>query len=158
MASDNTHQPFIERVIAIALEAEAEGNLPVGALITLEDKIIAEGPSQLLKPHYWPGGHAEIVAMRRVPATLWAQAREMTLYSTLEPCLMCISSALLHGIGQVVYAATDPEGGGGYLLNNLPSFYDERAIPRLVGPLSEEKARPLYERLRTAFVELPCAN
>jgi tRNA(adenine34) deaminase len=137
---------FMERAIKLALEAESAGNLPVGALITLEGKIIAEGASSLLIPYYDPKGHAEMNAMDKVDISLWTRAKEMTCYTTLEPCCMCFGRLLLSGIGRIVFGATDTEGGSSCLLPNLPKFYSAKNTPSFVGPLMPEACEPLFER------------
>lgn len=137
---------FMERAIALALKAESAGNLPVGALITLEGEIIAEGASSLLIPYYDPKGHAEMNAMDKVDISLWTRAREMTCYTTLEPCCMCFGRLLLSGIGRIVFGSTDTEGGSTCLLPNLPKFYSARNTPTFVGPLMPEACDPLFER------------
>ena len=93
MAYDD--KKYISRAIQIALDAEIRGNLPVGAVITLDNNIIAEGGSSILIPVYHPGRHAEMEALGQVPIELWHRAREMTCYTTLEPCVMCFGALLL---------------------------------------------------------------
>lgn len=80
---------YLRRAVGLALEAEKQGNLPIGAVVTLDDRVIAEAGNALLIPQYHPGRHAEIEALQRVPENLWPRAREMTCYTTLEPCMMC---------------------------------------------------------------------
>jgi len=102
---------FFQHAIQLAVEAEQEGNLPVGSVITLEGDMIAEGKNAIWVPQYNPYRHAEIEALRNVPGDLWHSARKMTLYTTLEPCLMCVGAILLHHIGRVMYGSSDYFGG-----------------------------------------------
>ena len=149
----------LRRAVELALAAERAGNLPIGAVITLENEVIAEAGNAVLQPVYHPGRHAEIEALRRVPAQLWPRARELTCYTTLEPCLMCGGALLLHGVGRVVFGASDPEGGAHVLLENLPPYYaDPALVPAWTGPLLPDVCAPLYERLRTRFDALPCGK
>ena len=151
---------YLQRAVQLALEAEAAGNLPVGAVLTLDGEVIAEAGNRVLKPHYHPGRHAEIEALGRVPAPLWPRAREMTCYTTLEPCVMCTGALLLHGIGRVVFGAEDKEGGGGQrTLAHLPAYYEKGAgVPLWHGPLLADICDALYERLKTRFNQLPCGK
>jgi tRNA(adenine34) deaminase len=143
----------------MALEAERLGNLPIGAVITLDNEVIAEAGNALLIPHYHPGRHAEIEALRRVPENLWQRAREMTCYTTLEPCMMCTGTLLLHGFGRVVFGAEDTEGGGSQMLAHLPDYYAGGAgVPLWVGPLLPEVCDPLYARVKARFDALPCGK
>jgi tRNA(adenine34) deaminase len=147
------------RAVELALEAERLGNLPIGSLITLGDEVIAEAGNRVLVPHYHPGRHAEMEALGRVPAQLWARAREMTCYTTLEPCLMCMGALLLHGVGRVVFGAADGAGGAGYMLVHLPDYYAGGAsVPALVGPALPEVCDALYRRVSERFDLLPCGR
>src|SRR3954465_9734186 len=111
------------RAVQLALEAERLGNLPIGAVITLEGRVIAEAGNSILVPHYHPGRHAEMEALGRVPVELWPRGREMTCLTTLEPCLMCMGAMVLHGIGRVLFGAHDREGGAGGTFPPLSFFY-----------------------------------
>ena len=164
--TESVHNPttaqdikYLRRAVSLALEAERLGNLPIGAVIALDDEVIAEAGNALLVPHYNPGRHAEIEALRRVPESLWHRAREMTCYTTLEPCVMCMGTLLLHGVGRVVFGAQDKEGGGGQMLSHLPRYYaDETCVPQWVGPLLPEVCDSLYERVNMRFDVLPCGK
>ena len=155
------HLVHLRRAVSLALEAEAKGNLPVGAVITLDDRVIAEAGTSILRPHYYPGGHAETESLRRVPAHLWSRAREMTCYTTLEPCVMCMGAILLHGVGRVVFGANDAEGGAGQVLPHLPAYYTHgggACVPEWIGPLLPELCDALYVRVKEKFDELPCGK
>lgn len=149
----------LHRAVALALEAEQSGNLPVGAVMTLDDEVIAEAGNGVLVPVYQPGRHAEIEALRRVPADLWPRSREMTCYTTLEPCMMCMGAMLLHGVGRIVFGAQDTEGGAGVALASLPRYYaGGRGVPAWIGPLLPELCDPLYRRANRRFDSLPCGK
>ena len=150
---------FLERAIKIALEAEIRGNLPVGALITLSDDLLAEGGSAIIVPSYHPGRHAEMEALCRVPVERWPEAREMTCYTTLEPCLMCYGALVLHGVGRIVFGAADSAGGASSIHGHLPPYYsDQSSLPEWIGPVMREKCDPLYERSKKLFDKLPCGT
>lgn len=150
---------FLERAISLALAAERDGNLPIGAIVTLDGEILSEGANRIASPAYDPGRHAEIEALRGVPPELWPRASEMTCYSTLEPCVMCTGTLLLHGIGRVVFGARDTGGGGTAILAHLPAFFANGAgVPEWVGPMLPERCDPLYVRARAMFAKLPCGR
>lgn len=154
-----TDTDLLEHAIALAHRAEAQGHLPVAAVVALNGRILAEGHSEVPGPPYHPGRHAEVVALSRVPVELWPRAAEMTVVSTLEPCLMCFGTCLLHGIGRVVYGATDVLGGAGHILPHLPPYYaDGAGVPDWVGPLDPERCDPLYHRADRAFAKLPAGQ
>lgn len=149
----------LERALELAITAEKLGNLPIGCVITIGEERVAEAANALLVPVYNPGRHAEIEALRSVPPELWSRSREMTCYTTLEPCVMCMGALLLHGIGRVVFGATDPMGGAGELLSRLPSYYAGGAgVPLWNGPLLPELCETLYHRVVERFDSLPCGK
>jgi tRNA(adenine34) deaminase len=83
----------------------------------------------------------------------------MTCYTTLEPCMMCMGTLLLHGVGRVVFGALDVEGGGGQMLSHLPDYYAGGAgVPLWVGPLLPDVCDRLYERVKARFDPLPCGK
>lgn len=158
MIASDEHQ-HLERAVALALAAEQAGNLPIGAVITLDGKLLGEGANHMASPVYEPGRHAEIEALRSVPPEAWARAKEMTCYSTLEPCIMCTGTLLLHGIGRVVFGANDVGGGGGVILPHLPAFFDDgERVPEWIGPVLPERCDPLAVRARALFATLPCGQ
>lgn len=157
--NDEADLSFLRRAVRLALEAEAAGNLPVGAVITLGGRVVAEAGNAVLAPAYHPGRHAETEALRLVPADLWPRGRELSVYTTLEPCVMCAGALLLHGVGRVVYGATDTLGGAGPLLAHLPAYYaGGSGVPEWVGPLLPEVCDPLFRRVLARFDLLPCGK
>lgn len=145
---------FMHRAISLALETEQKGNLPIGAVITLDDQIIAEGANTILAPAYNPKKHAEINALDNVALPLWHRANEMTCYTTLEPCCMCFGTLLLTGIGRIVFGANDPEGGAGCLIPHLPTYYRSIRTPAWLGPLMPAQCDPLFQRSWLMFGKL----
>ncbi len=139
---------FMHRAIELALLAEREGNLPVGAVITLDGEVVAEGRSAIWAPEFDATRHAEIEALRAVRNDLWDSSDEMNLYTTLEPCLMCFGSILLHRIGRVVFGSSDSYGGAGASLEHLPPYFQERKEEtQWLGPIMPSECNPLHERL-----------
>jgi tRNA(adenine34) deaminase len=148
---------LIERTVELALEAEARGDVPVGSVITLEDRSVAEGNARVSSDGYQPRRHAEQEALDAVPIALWSRASEMTCYTSLEPCLMCFGSLLLCGVGRVVFGATDVLGGARFVFDTLPPYYaDGRQVPEWVGPVLPDVCDALYARVDARFRALPC--
>ncbi len=97
-----------------ARNALAQGDFPVGCALAYGGRVIARGRR---KGTTDGGGneldHAEMVALRRLVKMKQApEAAAITAYCTMEPCLMCFSALMLHGIGAIVYAYEDAMGGG----------------------------------------------
>ncbi len=145
----------MEKALDLALFAKREGNLPIGALIVLDGEVIAQGCNTMLIPDYHPGRHAEMEALKHLPAKLWPQAAAMTCYTTLEPCTMCFGALLLHGIGRVVFGARDKQGGASVLMPHLPPYYKHKnRVFKWDGPIMPEVCDPLYEHALLMFRKL----
>lgn len=141
-------EQFMHRAIELALMAEQEGNLPVGAVIGYEGAVMAEGRSAIWVPKFDATRHAEMEALRAVPQEYWASSEEMILYTTLEPCLMCFGSILLHGIGRVVYGSSDSYGGASPVLSYLPQYFKQQfSATQWIGPAMPDKCDPLRARV-----------
>ena len=102
---------WMQRALELAAHAEAEGEVPVGAVIVRGDEVIAEGWNQPVASHD-PTAHAEVMALRAAgKAEKNYRLLDATLYVTLEPCVMCAGAIIHARIGRVVYGAPDPRVG-----------------------------------------------
>lgn len=101
----------MRQALALAQRAEAEGEVPVGAIIVRDDAIVAEGWNRPINGHD-PTAHAEIVALRAAgEAEANYRLAGTTLYVTLEPCVMCAGAIIHARVERVIYGATDPRAG-----------------------------------------------
>ena len=104
-----TDEAFMRRALELAQRAQAEGEVPVGAVVVLEEKILGEGWNRPIAACD-PSAHAEIQAMRAASSALSNyRLTGATLYVTLEPCDMCIGAMFHARIAKVVFGATDPK-------------------------------------------------
>ncbi|MFT7518462.1 MAG: tRNA(adenine34) deaminase [Kiritimatiellia bacterium] len=150
-------QELLDRAVQLALQHEASGGLPIASVVALQGEILSEGVSDVLGPPYHPGRHAEVNALAGVPVHLWPRAADMTVVTTLEPCVMCFGTCLLHGVGRIVFGALDVRGGARFILDHLPDYYaDGQGVPEWVGPLDPGRCDALYRRADRAFAGLPC--
>lgn len=102
---------FIQKALLLAKKAESASEVPVGAVIVCDNKIIAEGWNQPIQSRD-PSAHAEIVAIRNAAAHLNNyRLNDTTLYVTLEPCMMCVGAMIHARIGRLVFGACDPKTG-----------------------------------------------
>ena len=105
------------------------GDVPIGAIIVANDKIISRGYNQIEKKGS-PLLHAEIIAIEKATKKLsYKHLYECTLYVTLEPCAMCSGAIVLSRIKRLVYGAKDPKTGAAGSLYNIPQ--DKRLNHRL---------------------------
>jgi len=104
--------------------AASYGEVPVGAVLTLNGSLIAEGHNQTVTEND-PTAHAEVVVLREASRRLgdW-RLLECTLYATLEPCSMCAGALVLSRLSRLVFGASDPKAGMVGSLGNL--VQDER--------------------------------
>lgn len=101
----------MRQALVLAQRAEAEGEVPVGAIIVRDDAIVAEGWNRPITGHD-PTAHAEIVALRAAgEAEANYRLAGTTLYVTLEPCVMCAGAIIHARVERVIYGATDPRAG-----------------------------------------------
>ena len=132
---------FMKKALEQARMAQASGEFPVGCVMVLGEDIIATGARK------GTGGtglnevdHAEIMALRnlsRLDRQVNMQA--VSVFSTLEPCLMCFGALVISGIGRIVFAYEDAMGGGTRCdCANLPPLYRESQIKIKSGVLRKD--------------------
>ena len=109
---------FMREAIAEASRARAQDEVPVGAVVVLDGKIIGRGHNQPIASKD-PTAHAEIVAIREAARAVGAyRLPSAILYVTLEPCVMCVGAAVHARIASIKYGARDEKAGA------LGSVYD----------------------------------
>lgn len=117
------HAHWMREALDMAQHAESQGEVPVGSVLVLDNKVIGRGCNRTISDND-PSAHAEIVAMReagqhaknyRIPGS--------TLYVTLEPCAMCVGAMIHARIDHLVFGAHDPKtgaAGGRFDLVSMP--------------------------------------
>jgi tRNA(Arg) A34 adenosine deaminase TadA len=130
----------MRRAIELGHEAAAAGEVPVGAVITVDDRIVAEARNAMRGTHD-PTAHAEMLAIRAA-ATSLATSRldQCTLWVTLEPCAMCAGAIAVSRIQALRFAAEDPKGGG---VVHGARIFSQRTChhrPDVIGGLGEEES------------------
>lgn len=142
LSLDDAH--FMRLALAEARAADAAGEVPVGAVVVKDGRVIATGRNAPIDDHD-PTAHAEIVALRAAAQALGNYRLEgCSLYVTLEPCAMC-SGAMLHArLARVVFGATDPKtGAAGSVLNLFEHAQLNHQTVVQGGVLAEEGAQLL---------------
>lgn len=108
-----SHNKYMEIAIEMGGSALKAGNFPVGAIIVADDEIVGKG----FRIHASGDkdnelDHAEILALKDwIKNNRKGYRKKLTVYSTLEPCLMCLGALIINGISVIVYAVEDPMGG-----------------------------------------------
>ncbi len=147
------YQTWMDQAIALAQQAGAAGEIPVGAVIVNNaGEEIATGVNRKERDRD-PTAHAEIVAIRAAARILrdWHLAG-CTLYVTLEPCPMCAGAILQARISTLVYGADDPKAGAIRTVANLPdspvSFHKLEAIAGIRDRECQELLQAWFKSLR----------
>jgi len=116
---------YMGQALELAAQAEAAGEVPVGALVVLEGQVVGRGHNAPISLHD-PTAHAEIRALRDAAAHVGNyRLAGASLYVTLEPCVMCAGAMMHARIARIVYGASDPKTGA------CGSVVDLFAEPRL---------------------------
>lgn len=110
---------WMRRALELARQAEALGEVPVGALVVRDGEVLGRGFNRTHSDTD-PTAHAEVVAIREAAAKQgdW-RLMDCTLYVTLEPCAMCAGAIVLARVPRVVFGAHDPKAGMGGSLDDL---------------------------------------
>src|SRR3954468_22802160 len=102
-------EDFMRRALMLAGRARDEGEVPVGAIVVLDDEVIGEGWNRPIRASD-PTAHAEIQAMRAAAEAIRNyRLSGATLYVTLEPCEMCVGAMFHARVARAVYGAKDPK-------------------------------------------------
>ena len=143
---DGEHERFMRLALAEAAAAQASGEVPVGAVIVLEGRVIGVGGNRPIGA-IDPTAHAEIVAMRAAAASVGNyRLTGATLYVTVEPCLMCVGAMIHARVGLVVFGAAEPRGGA--LVSAVRAHETPGLNHRLevLGGVLEDDARALMQQ------------
>lgn len=136
----------MRRALDLAREAADAGEVPVGAVVTCNDAIVAEARNAM-RGSSDPTAHAEMAAIRAAGERLGAsRLDECTLWVTLEPCAMCAAAVSLARIKALRFGAEDPKGGGvvhGPRILSQPTCHHR---PDLLGGIGEEESAALLRR------------
>jgi tRNA(Arg) A34 adenosine deaminase TadA len=140
--SSDTDRTFLREAIGLARAGAAAGaGGPFGALIVIEGRIMGRGQNRVTSTND-PTAHAEVVAIREACASLGRfHLTGATLYTSCEPCPMCLAAAYWAHVARIVYACTRDDAAAigfddAFLYRELSASADERRIPQL--PLLRE--------------------
>ncbi|HEY8321412.1 MAG TPA: tRNA adenosine(34) deaminase TadA [Candidatus Baltobacteraceae bacterium] len=145
--NETDDERYLRRTLALASEAEAHGDVPIGAVLVSGDLIVETFNEKELRPD--ATAHAEMLALRAAAERLgvW-RLSDATLYVSKEPCVMCAGAILAARVKRVVYGAPDPKGGAdGGAFDLLRSPLTNHRIEVTAGVLEAEAA----EQLRAFF-------
>lgn len=141
---------WMRQALMLAQQAEQNGEVPVGAVIVLDNQLIGSGWNQPISRHD-PTAHAEIIAIRA--ACLQLQNYRLpnsTMYITLEPCIMCAGAIVHARIERVVFATTEPKtGAAGSCFDIFNANQLNHRVNTNHGVLAEESSQLLRDFFRS---------
>ena len=138
----------MQHALRLAEQAAAINEVPVGAVVVLENAVIGAGYNQMIT-RCDPTAHAEIVALRHAAKALNNyRLVDATLYVTLEPCSMCAGSMVHSRISRCVYGATEPKAG---VMHSQGEFFNQDFLNHRVEALGGVCAESCSALLRDFF-------
>ncbi|MBI3573247.1 MAG: nucleoside deaminase [Candidatus Kerfeldbacteria bacterium] len=148
MNTIGTDEKFMEIALRQGKGALAESTLPVGCVIVIDGKVLVEIKKSIAS--HFRMDHAEMLALRIVTQERQAPTHAMTLYTTLEPCVMCFGAMLNSHMSRVVFALEDPFGGGTRLSSAaLPPRHQNR-LPEIVPGVLRGTSLDLFKQFFSA--------
>ncbi len=149
MYSSATPERFMRHTLALAARALELGELPIAAIVTLDDEILSSSTaSEQQEKRYL--GHAELVTLEKADrlGLSYDQRRRARLFTNLEPCLMCMGAAMSFFLGEIVYALESPGDGAVDLVlawnrreEDIPGYQ----VPKITGGLLRAESIRLFE-------------
>jgi tRNA(adenine34) deaminase len=150
MTSQADHEKWMRRALALADRAANEGEVPVGAVLVLDDQLLGEGWNQVIATQD-PTGHAEVVALRDAARVMGNyRLPGSTLYVTLEPCTMCVGAMIHARVELLVFAAEEPRAG---VVCSTCSLLDEPRYNHKISWQGGVLAQDSSDRLKAFFQE-----
>lgn len=142
---------FMKQTLILARRAAEHGDVPIGAVIVCDGKILARGENQV-QLRRDPTLHAEIVAIHRACKKLGRKfLDDCDIYVSLEPCAMCATAISFARIKNIYFAASDEKGGG--ITSNARVFDTDRHLWKPAVTQMPEYADTSAEMLRKFFAE-----
>jgi tRNA(adenine34) deaminase len=132
--------------LGLAAEAAAAGEVPVGAVVVSQGRVIGRGSNRPITTSD-PTAHAEIVALREAAAALGNyRLIGCDLYVTLEPCVMCVGAMVHARIARIVYGASDPKTGACGSIVDLPCLATFNHHGRFEGGILADECSAVLKR------------
>ena len=141
------HEKYMQLALAEAQKALAKGEFPVGCVFVAENRVLAAGSRLNSREKSNELDHAEIVVLRQCLIEYPdLDLSTVTVYSTMEPCLMCTATLIVNKVQSIVYGFEDAMGGGTNLpLSMLSPLYASHPLQVIHGVMRRECLRLFYQ-------------
>ena len=141
---------FMREALHEVEQAHSAGELPIGAVLVGDGKILARGRARH-RDHQSQLMHAELDALLHGGQTLWERPRDAILFTTLEPCPMCLGAVVMADVPHVIFALHDEGIHSRQIVATNP--YVQRHIQSYYGGVLENEARALLARLNPTLLQ-----
>jgi tRNA(adenine34) deaminase len=147
MSEMASHEKWMREAIEAARQASKHGEVPIGAALVANGALVAVGETQVSRRG--PVAHGENCMLLDLGSTVWGLARPLVLYTTLEPCVMCVGACINATVDLIVYGSDAPPDGGTWVLKG-PGEAPTGALSVVANVLKGETDELLREYLRTS--------
>lgn len=145
MSREATDAQWMAQALALALEAGAKSEVPVGAVVVVDDRVVASASNAMVTERD-ATQHAELRALRAATKAVGdARLPSATLYVTLEPCAMCAGAIVLSRVGRVVFGAWDDKAGMAGSVEDLLRHRKLNHRPEVQGGVMADASRAMLE-------------
>lgn len=142
------HKEYMQLALQHAAKSLEKGEFPVGCIIVREGQVVSTAGRIHTQGNVTEMDHTEIIALRSLleKEDAASDLSDVTVYSTMEPCLMCFSTLILNGVRKIVFGYEDVMGGGTNLpLKELNPLYNKMKIELVPGVCRSESLRLFQE-------------
>lgn len=145
------HEHFIREAIQEAERGFSYGQRPIGCVIVHNGQIISRGHSMQFAAQSRMA-HAEMEAMSKVQTFLYEHGRDCFLYTTMEPCPMCLGTIVMNNIRHVVFGSYDLHAGSGPMIHSFD--YVKKRVHSYIGGILKEECEALIEKFSPEEAQL----
>ena len=137
-------EDYMRLAIQEARLALKEGNRPIGCVLVLNNKVVSKGHNKIYSSHNRLA-HAEIIALETAKDTLFENMGKATLYTTYEPCPMCLGACIICRLKKVVFGVDLDDSGATHLKDAFPlSFSQTEFQTEFVGGILQDECEQVY--------------
>lgn len=149
------HKFYMKEALAVAEQAMTDGELPIGAVVVCENKIIARSSTKERSQQRWLV-HAELLALDEADKIkpFPGKRRETRIYTTLEPCMMCLGACMTFNLGEVYFALESPGDGAIDLLDKWSRKMDDMPsyqTPKVQGGILRQESVELFKKYSVKY-------
>jgi tRNA(adenine34) deaminase len=142
-------ESFMREALAEAEAAGGHGEYPIGAVLVVGGEVVSRGRSRQ-REFRNQLAHAELEALQRGGDPLWERHDDAVLFTTVEPCPLCLGAAVMADVPHIVFAHEDPAVQSGLIRERVP--YVAQHIDSYVGGILRDESRALFERYEPRLI------